>query len=142
MASISDFGYLIPSLETLIYPYPFPGPDPEPIIDNMSLFALGGYELVSLEQGDTFDAIISSSAGQPVIARLYDGDGVLLGEGAMLGEGDINTRVADGHVPQSRLTVGGLQVGAYYLQIVPTFGASQIGAQLVDVGFNAPTASP
>jgi hypothetical protein len=140
--SIKNFGYPLLNLEALLFPFPFPGPDPEPIIDQMPLFGLGGYKLVSLELGDTFDAIISSAAGQPVIARLYDGDGVLLGEGVVLGEGDINNRVADGHVPQSHLTVGGLQVGAYYLQIVPAFGVSPIGAQPVDVGFNAPAANP
>ena len=99
------------------------------------LFGLGGYQLVAIEQGNTFDAVISSEAGQPVVARLYDGTGVLLGEGVALGEESIDARVADGHVPQSRLTVGRLQAGEQYVaRIVPAFGVGPAGSEEITVG--------
>jgi hypothetical protein len=133
--SIKDFGYPIVSLETLLYPFPFPGPGPEPIIGQVTLFGLGGYKPVAVEQGNTFDATISSMAGYPVVTRLYDGNGILLGEGVVLGDENIDARVPDGQVPQSRLTVGGLEAGEYYVQMVPAFEVGPAGAQEITVGF-------
>ncbi len=111
-------------------------PDPSPMLDQLSLYSLGGYKPVGMEQAGALNAVVSSAADQPVIARLYDMNGVLLGEGLALGVGSAGETVPDGQVPQSRLTVSGLQANEYYLmQIVPAFDVGPSGMQDVPVGF-------
>ncbi|NOZ06473.1 MAG: hypothetical protein GXP41_09025 [Chloroflexi bacterium] len=111
-------------------------PDPSPVANQLSLYSLGGYQPVGMEQSGTLDTIVSSAGDQPVIARLYDMNGVLLGEGVALGEESAGETVADGQVPQSRLTVGGLSANEYYLmQVVPAFDVGPAGVQDVPVGF-------
>ena len=114
-------------------------PDPSP----MELFALGGYRPVQVQEGDIFDAIIASVAGQPVIARLYDESGIMLGESvALSGAIQDRTPAPAGQIPYARLTVGGLGRGlpreglgaaqletdqVYFLQIVPAFDIGEGG---------------
>ncbi len=120
-------------------PKPLPWPDPlsDPSIDQLPLFGLGGYRLV-VAGGDTLAGAIASAAQQPVIGRVYDLDGVLLGEGVESGEESAGERAPDGLVPQSQLNVGGLQPGApYLLQIVPAFDLGPAGVQSITVGFAA-----
>jgi len=73
--------------------------------------------------------LLSSLPDQPVIGRLYDMNGVLLGESLAvdLGMRD-RTPGPTGLVSQERLLVGGLMAGGtYLLQIVPTFDVGPAG---------------
>jgi len=129
--------YAIP-IESKLSSVPWPiGPvDPDPIMDQVRLFALGGYESVTLQEGNSFAAIVSGAVGQPIIARLYDMNGVLLGEGVTLGEESASAPAPDGLVPQSRLAVGGLRAGEHYLlQVAPAFDVGPTGVQEISVGF-------
>ncbi len=117
-------------------------PDPSPVASQLSLYSLGGYQPVGMEQAGALDTIVSSAADLPVIARLYDMDGVLLGEGVALGSESVGETVADGQVPQSRLTVNSLSANEYYLlQVVPAFDVGPAGAQDVPVGFTQQAAA-
>jgi hypothetical protein len=96
---------------------PWPGPDPAP----SDLPPLGDFRSLVIANGDLLDLVVSSPDGVPVLARLFDDQGVLLGEGAGVDEATAgSTPSPDGMVPQSRLKVGGLKAGrAYLLQVVP-----------------------
>ncbi len=127
-----SFGYASFPLLTLKHQ---PWPDPEPIVNSLPLFQLGGHELLTVDQATTLDVVVSSKGAQPVIARLYDLDGVLLREGIALGEGSASARAPDGYVPRSRLTAPSLQPGGHYvLQIVPAFDVGPTGMQEISVG--------
>jgi len=111
-------------------------PDPSPVANQLSLYSLGGYQPMGMEQSGALDTVVSSAGDQPVIARLYDMNGVLLGEGMTLDAGSAGAPVADGQIPQSRLTVDGLSAGEFYLmQIVPAFDVGATGVQETAVGF-------
>lgn len=96
---------------------PWPGPDPAP----SDLPPLGDFRSVVITNGDLLDLVVSSPDGEPVVARLFDDQGVLLGEGTGVDEATADsTQAPDGMVPQSRLKVEGLKAGrAYLLQVVP-----------------------
>jgi len=111
-------------------------PDPAPEVFGVAVRQLGGMQPVRPGAAGTFDAVISSFRAQPVLARLYGMDGVLVGEGKPLGAESAGLRVADGQLPQSRLRVTGLTAGQNYLvQIVPQFDVGPSGAQEIRVGF-------
>ena len=128
-------GYLAINWQSVYVPQ-LDNPDPPPFREVLTLYGQGGYEEVALVQAGTLDTVVSSAAEQPVVARLYDTNGVLVAEGTPLGEESAGARVLDGQIPQSRLTVPGLQAGETYLmQIVPDFDVGPAGSQQVPVGF-------
>ncbi|HYN19845.1 MAG TPA: LamG domain-containing protein [Thermoanaerobaculia bacterium] len=110
---------------------PWPGPDPDPT----ELPPLGDFRSVLVEKGNLLDLVISSPEGQPVLARLFDEAGVLLGESRGLTEGDAaKTQSPAGLVPHSRLRVEGLKADRpYLLQVVPRDGGKE--SQRVPLGF-------
>lgn len=110
---------------------PWPGPDPDPT----ELPPLGDFRSVLVEKGDLLDLVISSPEGQPVLTRLFDEAGVLLGESRGLTEGDAaKTQSPAGLVPHSRLRVEGLKADRpYLLQVVPRDGGKE--SQRVPLGF-------
>jgi hypothetical protein len=116
----------------LTHPDPrFPGdPAAPPGADPIVLPALGGYEVVELDDGGALDALVSSPAGTPVVARLFDTSGVLVAEGAPLA--DAESAVAPGGlVAQSRLSADGLAPGPYLVQVEPaTAGAPTVTVRL------------
>jgi hypothetical protein len=129
------------------------GPDPGPLHVEVSQF--GTYQLVQPAADGTFDTIISSFRNEPVLARLYDLSGVLLGEGTPLGAESISLTVPDGQIPQSHLSVTGLstcnaipQVSSapgscsvsqfYLLQLVPLFDVGSGGHQSITIGLTRP----
>lgn len=110
---------------------PWPGPDPDPT----ELPPLGDFRSVLVEKGDFLDLIISSPDGQPVLTRLFDDTGVLLGESRDLTEGDAaKAQSPAGLVPHSRLQVEGLKADRpYLLQVVSREGTKE--SQRVPLGF-------
>lgn len=112
-------------------PFPWPGPDPAPT----ELPPLGDFRAVRVENGGPLDLIVSSPESQPVVARLFDGLGVLVGESAGLDEATaVTTRAPAGLVPQTRLRAEGLAAGeTYLLQVVPRDAATS--NQKVPLGF-------
>lgn len=105
-----------------------PRPDPTPV----ELGELGDFRLVRLVEGDVLDIALASPETRPVGGRLFDGNGVLLGESVALDrEARRGLPAPAGSVPQQRLTVGGLAstsgeaTGLYLLQIVAVGAAEQ-----------------
>lgn len=110
---------------------PWPGPDPGPT----ELPPLGDFRVIRFENGGPLDLIVSSPDGQPVLARLFDPSGVLVGEGEGLDEATAGkTPAPAGLVPHTRLRAEGLEAGDYLLQVVPR-DASE-GRQQVRLGFD------
>ncbi|HWM89562.1 MAG TPA: LamG domain-containing protein [Thermoanaerobaculia bacterium] len=111
---------------------PWPGPDPDPT----DLPPLGDFRVIRFEKGGPLDLIVSSPEGQPVLARLFDEDGVLIAEGKGLDEETAgSTPSPAGMVPQTRLRAEGLEPGGLYLlQVVPRDGEQ--GRQQVPLGFD------
>jgi hypothetical protein len=121
-----------------------------PDIQPMTLLQLGGYRAIQIDEEGLLDTVLSTVGDRPVIARLYDDRGVLVGEGTALGEESVGLPSAEGQSPRAALKVPGLTVGAIYLlQVVPAFGlgsaqlASRQGLEL-PVGFTQqqPSACP
>lgn len=118
------------------------GPDPRSLpaggwTDVIPVYSLGGGVPVVLKQGQSVDTVISSEAGRPVLARLYDASGVLLGESQDQGLGVQAAPV--GLEPSGRLTVHGLDAGSpYYLQLVPDFTAGPEGLE-TRIGLSLPS---
>ena len=111
--------------------FPWPGPDPAPT----ELPPLGDYRVIRFENGGPLDLLVSSPDDQPVLARLFDPSGVLVGEGEGLDEATAGkTSAPAGLVPQSRLRVDGLEAGDYLLQVVPRDATK--GRQEVPLGFD------
>lgn len=110
---------------------PWPGPDPDPT----ELPPLGDFRVIRFENGGPLDLIISSPEDQPVLARLFDTSGVLVGEGEGLDEATAGkTPAPAGLVPHTRLRAEGLEGGDYLLQIVPK--EKEVGRQQVPLGFD------
>jgi hypothetical protein len=110
---------------------PWPGPDPGPT----ELPPLGDFRVIRFESGGPLDLIVSSPGDQPVLARLFDKSGILIGEGEGLDEATAGkTPAPAGLVPHTRLRAAGLEAGDYLLQVVPR-DASQ-GRQQVPLGFD------
>ena len=118
-------------------------PDPPPDGERFTLQDSIGYKTLLLDNGQAVDAIISSNSTRPIIARLYDANGVLLGESQTLGvRGSGRARVPGGLVPQSRLRVDGLKGGTFYfLQFVPE-GERKLDSGLTDVVVGVSLARP
>lgn len=109
----------------------FPGPDPGPT----ELPPLGDFRVIRFENGGPLDLIVSSPGDQPVLARLFDPSGVLVGEGEGLDEATAGkTPAPAGLVPHTRLRAEGLEPGDYLLQVVPRDGSQ--GRQQVPLGFD------
>ncbi len=113
-------------------------PDPPPEASQLALFGLGGYKLVQAGQGGTFDAILSTKNDQPVLARLYDANGILLGESLVQDEASVGrTRIPDGLFPKAHLTVSGLSASdTFLLQVVPGFNVGGTGKAVAKVGLS------
>jgi hypothetical protein len=95
---------------------PWPGPDPAPT----ELPPLGDFRVIRFEKGGPLDLVVSSPGDQPVLARLFDKSGVLVGESEGLDEATADkTPAPAGLVPHTRLQVEGLEAGDYLLQVVP-----------------------
>lgn len=110
---------------------PWPGPDPGPT----ELPPLGDFRVIRFENGGPLDLIVSSPDGQPVLARLFDASGILVGEGERLDEATAGkTPAPAGLVPHTRLRAEGLEAGDYLLQVVPRDGSK--GKQQVPLGFD------
>ncbi len=110
---------------------PWPGPDPGPT----DLPPLGDFRVIRFEKGGPLDLIVSSPDGQPVLARLFDQSGILVGEGKGLDEATAGkTPAPAGLVPHTRLRAEGLESGDYLLQVVPKDGSK--GKQQVPLGFD------
>lgn len=110
---------------------PWPGPDPAPT----ELPVLGDFRAIRTERGGPLDLIISSPEDQPVIARLFDDQGLLLGESDGLDEASAGeTPAPAGLVPHTRLRADSLEAGrTYLLQVVPR--NREQGRQQVPLGF-------
>ena len=115
---------------------PWPGPDPAPT----ELPPLGDFRPLILEGGDFLDLVLSSPEEQPVLARLFDERGVLVGESEELDESSAAvTPSPSGMVPQGRLRVEGLEQGrAYLLQVIPTHGRGDSQEVLLGFGEGPP----
>jgi len=110
---------------------PWPGPDPAPT----ELPPLGDFRVIRFEKGGPLDLIVSSPDDKPVLARLFDASGVLIGEGEALDEATANkTPAPAGLVPHTRLQAEGLEAGDYLLQVVPR--EKEVGRQQVRLGFD------
>ncbi|MFL6293330.1 MAG: LamG domain-containing protein [Thermoanaerobaculia bacterium] len=110
---------------------PWPGPDPAPT----ELPPLGDFRVIRFERGGPLDLVISSPDDKPVLARLFDASGVLIGEGEALDEATANkTPAPAGLVPHTRLQAEGLEPGDYLLQVVPRDASK--GRQQVPLGFD------
>jgi hypothetical protein len=111
---------------------PWPGPDPDPT----ELPPLGDFRVIRFEKGGPLDLIVSSPEGQPVLARLFDETGVLLGESEGLDEETAGKIPAPaGMVPHTRLKVDGLEAGGtYLLQVVHR--EKDAGRQQTRLGFD------
>ena len=94
-----------------------------------------GFRVIRFENGGPLDLIVSSPDGHPVLARLFDPSGVLVGEGKALDEATAGkTPAPAGLVPHTRLQAEGLEAGDYLLQVVPRDGSK--GRQQVPLGFD------
>ncbi|HEX6865316.1 MAG TPA: hypothetical protein VF414_20985, partial [Thermoanaerobaculia bacterium] len=110
---------------------PWPGPDPGPT----ELPPLGDFRVIRFENGGPLDLIVSSPNDQPVLARLFDQSGILVGEGEGLDEATAGkTPAPAGLVPHTRLRAEGLEAGDYQLQVVPRDVSK--GRQQVPLGFD------
>lgn len=110
-------------------------PYPAPETREVTIFEQGGFQPLRPNIGGTLNTIISSLGDQPVMARLYDQDGVMIGEGKQLGEESAGKTVPQGQTPQSMLKVGGLAANSFYmLQIVPGFALGSSGQRDITVG--------
>ncbi|MEA2558995.1 MAG: large repetitive protein [Acidobacteriota bacterium] len=110
---------------------PWPGPDPVPT----DLPPLGDFRVIRFEKGGPLDLIVSSPDGQPILARLFDKSGILVGESKGLDEATAGkTPAPAGLVPHTRLRAEGLEAGDYLLQVVPRDGSK--GRQQVPLGFD------
>ena len=109
-----------------------PGPDPDPT----ELPPLGDFRVIRFEKGGPLDLIVSSPEDQPVLARLFDATGVLLGESEGLDEETAGeTPAPAGMVPHTRLKVDGLEAGGtYLLQVVHR--ERDAGRQQTRLGFD------
>ncbi|HEV8579010.1 MAG TPA: hypothetical protein VGX68_07985 [Thermoanaerobaculia bacterium] len=105
-----------------------------PEVDQVDVYDLGGYRLVEIGQAGSLDSVISSGFDQPVGARLFDSEGILLGESLAVGEGKLGARIPPGLVPQGQLQVDGLAEGNYLLQVVPLFDTGAEGVKQVTIG--------
>jgi hypothetical protein len=88
------------------------------------------YEPLVINNGPGLDAIFSSPRDQTLIVRLYDGDGILLGEGVPPGGSSVDPSagIRNNLTPQSHLRVEGLTPGMFYfLQLVLTTDAGASG---------------
>jgi len=97
-----------------------PLPDPEPL----AIGEAGRIRLLQTGGEPGIDLILTSQPGRPIVGRLLDPHGVLLGESRPLGAAERRrARAPNGLFPHSRLTVGGLSGrGGYLLQVVPAHG--------------------
>ncbi|MEZ4868793.1 MAG: LamG domain-containing protein [Caldilineaceae bacterium] len=115
------------------------GPDlvnPPPYEQVLDLYQLGTYQSMRLEYGDALDVNIAGQADTPVVARLYDKDGILLAESQVLDEtATQQAPVPAGLEPQGHLKATGLTTGGnYLLQFTALTPAQQGGAQPTKVG--------